>query len=393
MHRQGLVLAGGGARGAYEAGVVAYLFAEGDRALREHVNLKILCGTSVGALNISALAATAHAPEAGVTRLLSLWRSLSIDSLIPLSFGDLASVPGWLLGRNRREALFSGGAIKRVIGTAIDWSQIRANLDAGVIDALSITCTHVGSGRAVVFYEEREPRQRVWSRDPNVLGVSTQIGPSHARASAAIPFIFPAVHIDGDLYVDGGLRQNTPLSPALRLGADRVLVIGSGHGTPRREASWRAKAREGEAAHPLYLIGKVLDALMLDRVDYDLIQLNHFNQMLEHGAAAYGPEFVERLNDVVVEARGARYRVVPNLVLRPSRDVGVMAAEFIKSGALRSVRGLTSRLIRLMAQSATTEADLASYLLFDGAFAERLITLGLEDAHARRRELIEFFEA
>lgn len=391
MAKHGLVLAGGGARGAYEIGVLNYLMTEASPALKELARFKVLCGTSVGALNITALAATAHQPSVGISQLVERWKSLTLEQLLPLSFSDLMAIPGWLAGRNKREALFAGGPIKQVINSSVKWENIRNNLENGIIDALSVTCTQVSTGHAVVFYEERQLTPRPWSRDPHVRAVPTYIGQAHARASASIPLVFPPVEVEGALYVDGGLRQNTPLSPALRLGAESVLVVGVGHGRERRRHQ-DFQDREDAVFRPFYLLGKVLDALMIDRIDYDLIRLNHFNMLLQDGEEAFGKRFVERLNDIHSRTRHANYRVIPNMVLKPTRDIGTLAADFIRGGAFQGDRSLTSRMIRTMARSeASSEADLASYLLFDGGFASRLIELGMEDAHARRDALIEFF--
>lgn len=391
--KHGLVLAGGGARGAYEVGVLAYLLAEAAPELRAKARFKVLCGTSVGALNVTAVAATAHMPDIGVRKLVELWKGLTLDQLLPLSFSDLMAIPGWLAGKNRRDALFAGGPLKRIIHDSVPWESIRTNIDTGLIDALSITCTQVSTGHAVVFYEEKELVQRAWSRDPYVRAVPTYIGLSHARASAAIPLIFPPVEVEGALFVDGGLRQNTPLSPCLRLGAESVLVIGVGHGRERRRHS-DFRDREEAVSRPFFLLGKVLDALLIDRIDYDLIRLNHFNRLLLDGEEAFGKSFVKRLNEMSVRTRHAHYRYVPNLHLKPTRDIGMMAAQFIRDGRFQSDKSLTAKVIRSLARSeASSEADLASYILFDGGFARQLIELGMEDAHARRDALSQFFEA
>jgi NTE family protein len=395
MEHSGLVLAGGGARGAYEVGVLYYLFVHADAELRERARFDVVSGTSVGAINSAALAACADAPILGIRKLADTWRSLSLGELIPLSIADLLSVPAWFLGRQRREALFPAGPIEALVKKSIDWERIHVNLAAGHLNAFSVSCTHVPSGKTVVFYETRDGRPRSWSRDPHVRAVHTRIEPDHARASAAIPFLFPPVAIDGIPYVDGGLRQNTPLSPALRLGSTRILVVGMGaekvEPTVTRQ---RLKEWNEAVGRPIFLLGKVLNALMLDRVEYDLIHLEHFNLILRDGEHAFGQEFVERLNRIIGPVRGARYRVVPHLAIRPSRDLGRLAAEHVRSGALGADRSITSRMVRLLARAEPREeADLTSYVMFDGTFVDKLINLGIEDAHAQREALLRFFSA
>lgn len=399
----GLVLAGGGARGAYEAGVLYYLYCDGPAELRERARFKVLSGTSVGALNVSALASSAQSPTLGVKRLADLWRGLSLDSLLPMGVGDLVSVPTWLLGRKNRDSLLPGGGVKDFINKSIDWDQIHKNLAVGDLHAVSISCTHVPTGRTVVFYETRDGRSRPWSRDPHVTAISTRLGPSHARASAAIPLLFPPVSIDGIPYVDGGLRQNTPLSPALRLGSTRILVVGVSHEKrPRAEvppsgsgAGMASRPTVDALGRPIFMAGKVLNALMLDHVDYDLIRLEHFNRLIHDGEEVFGRDFVDRLNHVLHGQRGAHYRYIPHLTLRPSRDIGSMAADYARSPDFsRGDRGITARLIRTLARAEPrTEADLTSYLLFDGGFAQQLMELGMEDAASKREELLRFFDA
>jgi NTE family protein len=391
----GLVLAGGGARGAYEAGVLHYLYCDAPAELRERARFKVLCGTSVGALNVSALAAAASSPTLGVRKLTDLWKGLALDQLLPMGMSDLVSVSAWLLGRRTRESLLPGLGVKDFVNKSIDWEQIHRGLHAGDIDAVSLSCTHVPTGRTVVFYETRDGRERPWSRDPHVSAISTRLGPSHARASAAIPLLFPPVSIDGIPYVDGGLRQNTPLSPALRLGSTRILVVGVSHAKRQRpDLPHEQGVKVDSLGRPIFMMGKVLNALMLDHVDYDLIRLEHFNHLIRDGERVFGKDFVDRLNHVTHAQRNAHYRYIPHLTLRPSRDIGAMAAEYARGRAFKaSDGGFTARLIRALAHAEPrAEADLTSYLLFDGGFAQQLMTLGIEDAAAHREQLMRFFD-
>src|SRR5262249_51048456 len=145
----------------------------------------------------------------------------------------------------------------------------------------------------------------------------------------AIPFLFPALRVEDSYYCDGGLRLNTPLSPALRLGADRLLVIGLRHvPTPEEDA---ALATQRQTNYPTltYLTGKVLNALLLDHIDYDVDRLALMNAILEAGTQAYGPEFLPRINEAIERLRGTPYRVVQHVYLQPSRDLGVIAAECV----------------------------------------------------------------
>jgi len=383
----GLVLSGGGARGAYEAGIAYYLFVDGPSELRDAAHFSVLSGTSIGALSVSAIASALHQPSVGVRQFTELWRSLSLEQILHLKIGDIMSLPGWLMGRSKREAVFPGEPVKAILDEAIDWNQIHVNLANGLVDAISISATQVPTGKSVVFYETSDGRPRKFSRDPHVRPVHARLKVEHALASAAIPFVFPPVPLDGIPYVDGGLRQNTPLSPALRLGSDRLLVVGLG--THKSDGDDLPKHTN---ASPVNVLAKVLNALMLDHVDYDLIRLGHVNRLLGDGKEVFGEQFVDRLNQMVAPIRGAKYRIMPHVVLRPSRDLGVMAAQHVREQKLRSSRSLIARVVRTLARMESyDEADLVSYLLFDGGYCEKLINLGLEDAKARRDDLIRLF--
>ena len=383
----GLVLSGGGARGAYEAGIIYYLFVDGPRELREAAHFSVLCGTSIGALSVSALAASLHQPSVGIRQFIELWRTLSLEQILQLKIADVMSLPSWLMGRSSRESVFPGEPVRAILEDAIDWNQMHVNLANGLVDAVSISTTQVPTGKTAVFYETADGRPRKFSRDPHVRPVHARLRPEHALASAAIPFVFPPVPIDGIPYVDGGLRQNTPLSPALRLGSDRLLVVGLGTNKPDDGAL----PRQAKAS-PVNVLAKVLNALMLDHVDYDLIRLGHVNRLLSDGKEVFGEAFIDRLNQMVAPIRGAEYRIMPHVVLRPSRDLGAIAAQHVRERRLRSSRRLIARVVRTLARMESyDEADLVSYLLFDGGYCEKLINLGIEDAKARKDDLIRLF--
>ena len=228
------------------------------------------------------------------------------------------TLPGWIAGRGKKESIFPGGPVRRLIEDTIDWDQMHLNLADGYIDAVSLSCTQAPTGKTVVFYETSDGRPGAFSRDPNVRPVHARLSPDHALASAAIPFVFPAVPIDGIPYIDGGLRQNTPLSPALRLGSERLLVIGVG--TSQTDLEDTIEIGQASAS-PVFVLAKVLNALMLDHVAYDIVRLSHVNRLLEDGERAFGAQFIDRLNEMVSKVRGASYRKIPHVVLRPSRTL------------------------------------------------------------------------
>jgi len=255
---------------------------------------------------------------------------------------------------------------------------------------MSVTATSVSRGTAVVFVQRKGGGIPPWSRDPFVEARAAVIGPEHALASSAIPLMFRSVRIGDEFFCDGSLRQNTPLSPALRLGAERVLIISLKH---EPAAPRQVTQREEYPTTPV-LMGKILNALMLDHTDYDLDRLRRFNAILETGVEAFGPNFFTKMSEVTRRARGQEYRLVRDLVLRPSRDIGQIASDHTSRISVRSSvqTSLPTKLLHRLAQSQlVNEADLASYLLFDGEYCRELMTLAMEDCHQRREELIRFF--
>jgi NTE family protein len=404
--RRALVFSGGGARGAYEAGVVRYLLEELPRRLGRPIRFDILCGTSVGAIHACFLAATAHEDAARGARLVEFWTSMRIEDVLPLSRRDLLRLPRRLLGLRRVvEAMRGGAAPERLYGLlntealeklvlhAIPWRNIRANVREGRIDAVCVAATQIATGRVTIFMESRDQTVPEWTRDPNILPRPTRLMPTHALASAAIPVLFPAVRVASTYYVDGGLRLNTPLAPALRLGADRVLVVALRPHPSQAGDAALAEQRVADYGSPFFLFGKLLNALLLDHVDTDLARMHVMNEMLEDGARAFGPGFLEKLNAEAVKAGRNPFRPIRDLVIRPSADLAVLAGQILQSMGGERER---SPLLRLAARNLvegrrTPESDLLSYLLFDGEFLAPLAELGMRDARAREQELAEFF--
>jgi NTE family protein len=399
--RIGVVLSGGGSRGAYEAGVVLYLRERLRKLLGHHADLDIVTGTSVGAINASYLAATMDHPDRQASDLCDSWRSSRIEELISLKAHDLARAIPLLLGRDppppepgsfRYGGLLDTRGMERFVIRNCPWQGIRRNLKAGLFHAIAVSATHVGTGHTVVFTETRERPPDEWSRDPHVRHRVASIGPRHALASAAIPLLFPAVKIGRGFYVDGGLRQNTPMSPAIRLGADRLLVISLRHVPDAAEQARHNEEHEVAYPKPLFLAGKALNALMLDHIDYDLDRMTRLNHVLAAGEAAFGPTFSDVINAELVKVRGAPIRPLVARHVRPSIDIGKLAAEHVERGKVLVKGRVARKLIERMARGESRrENDLLSYLLFDGGFAATLIDLGYSDAAAMEPQLAELF--
>ncbi len=378
-----LVLSGGGARGAYEVGVLSHLFEAGPP------RIDIISGTSVGAINGAYLASAIHEPAAGMSRLRALWEALTLPKVLGFNPVQASRLPRVLFGGRRGAGLFDASPMSEIIRSGIDYPQLAANVRQGPLHAVTITATHVATGASICFVDRRPGSPPPLGLPAHVQVRSASIMPHHVLASAAIPVVFPPVFIQTDLYCDGGLRLNTPLSPAIRLGADKVLVIGLSSGTPGRSELVR-----GRFPGLPFLLGKVLNAFMLDHIGADLEELERVNTLLEDGVTAYGPDFVDRMNEVAA-ARGAPPRQpVRSLAIRPSLNIGQLAADFLRRerASLRQQFGRT--LLRALdVGEGSDSADLASYLLFDGRFARELIELGRRDAAAHRVELEAFLAA
>lgn len=400
-----LVLSGGGARGAYEAGVIRYIRDELPQRVRPHVRFEILCGTSVGAVNCCYMAATSHIPETQGQGLLNLWQNLQIDRVYQLGIREILNLPRFLLGsRGRGElddvigpgrlgGLFNTSPMEYMVKNEIPWSRLRVNLEEGFFKALAINATHIRSGRTHVFVEREGGGLPPWSTDPQIEARAVEIGPNHALASAAIPWVFPAVSIDGDIYSDGSIKLNTPISPALRLGADRLFVVGL---KSEDIGDWRISKephRIDTFPSAAYLLGKVLNALLVDKTEYDLKRLRRYNALISEGVEEFGDKFSHHLDGLMTKARGAPYREIDTLEVRPSVDIAEIASRHLQRGSIAARAGsLVGPLLHRLGDIGVGQAsDLLSYLLFDHEFASELIRLGMHDADMRRQQIIEFF--
>ena len=396
----GFVLSGGGSRGAYEAGIIHYLRTDLARRLGRHVPIDIVTGTSVGAINAAFLAATMDNPDSQAEQITSGWRALQLEELIGLKAKDILRGVKLLLGGDppppapgsfRYGGLLDTNGLERFVIRVIPWRGIERNLRSRHLHAMSVSATHVGTGHTVVFLSSAEPVPREWSRDPFVRHRAARIGPRHVLASAAIPLLFPAVKIGDEFFTDGGLRQNTPMSPAIRLGADRLLLVSLKH--VKKEPKQLQKEREEAYPKPLFLAGKALNALLLDHTEYDLMRMQRINMILDAGKASFGDRFAEMMNHELVRLRGAPLRRIQAVHIRPSEDIGAIAADFAQAGKVKVEGPIAKRLIaRLAGGEAKHESDLLSYLLFDGNFAAELIELGRRDAAKKEDELAALFD-
>jgi NTE family protein len=390
------VLSGGGARGAYELGVLRYALGTLAPRLGPDALPRIFCGTSVGAINACALAARAEAEDFGVSAVAARWESLRLEDIFRLGWGDLATLARWLIGRPAPDgvaSLLDAAPLADLVRDVILWRPLHDNIASGRVLAVTTSATDLETGHTVVF-AERNSEDPISKTDAAVEWVPVRLRPQHALASAAIPIVFPTVRVAGRIFTDGGVRQNTPIAPAIRLGCGRVLVIGlrANPAILSARASGRQDRREQQTlSSPLYLFGKVLDALLLDHVEADLANLRRVNSAL----TALNPAVLaEQPVALALVAAGGGLRPVRDLLIRPSQDLSRIAADVLLRPAVRGrLSGPAGYLMRRVGESAAAASepsDLLSYLLFDSEYAHELISLGERDARAHREQLEAF---
>ncbi len=395
----GIVLSGGGARGAYEAGVVAGIM---EVLKPKRAPFDVLCGTSVGALNAAYLASHAHVPDMNAPGLISQWQALDLnrhlkfdirgvlgrkhklDRSPPTAAGGGVTGPRYI-GRS----VLHTGAIDELVEHAVQWDHLRDNVQRGLVRALIVAALHITTGKTTLFAEMSGGASYKSRKDPRRTPLVGPISAEHILASAAIPLLFPARRVGSEYYCDGGVRYNTPISPAIRAGAERLVVITLLSADADEFDDTPLERRLAAYESPVFLIGKVLNALLLDPLNYDLQVLDRFNRLITLLETTLGPEDMKRVNAVLEDNRGLAYRKVETLVFRPSRDIGRMArarAKQIKSSMFSSWV-----LARTATLGAFWESDLLSFILFDKDFAHELIQLGRDDTVARAPEILRFF--
>ncbi len=371
--KSGVVLAGGGARAAYQVGV---LQAMKEMLPDQRVNpFQIICGTSAGAVNAGALAV--HADDFGraVDNLLEVWRHFEPHHVYRSDFPGVAInslrwFGGFLLGaffKNKRISLLDNRPLERLLARRLDFSRIEGNIKAGALDAVSITCSGYTSGQSCSFFEGSDQLEG-WQRSQRI-GIRTRIGVEHLMASSAIPFLFPPHKLNREFFGDGSMRQIAPVSPALHLGADRVVVIGTAkirHDSPERT--------RGDLYPTLAQIaGHVLNSIFLDSLAVDLERLERINRTIS---------CVDR---ETLKKMGLTLHHVDVLVLTPSEPLDSIAVKHV-----RSLPWTIRFLLRSVGAMRRGGANLASYLLFERGYCNELITLGYDDTIKRREEVEAF---
>ncbi|MEQ1504140.1 MAG: patatin-like phospholipase family protein [Myxococcota bacterium] len=367
MSRLALVLAGGASRGAYEAGVLRFVYGELAQRLGRPPWPDVVSGTSVGALNGAFV--VARDPD-GLAWIANRWRTIEIPQVFDVTYGDLVRSMRAALS-DRAFAVADPTPLRALVEDHFPTARARAMIAEHGLTWV-VGATDLGTGRHVLFVDRTTPPD--WPARPGVRVVHTQIGPQHALASGALPLLFPPVEIDGVLHVDGGLRQNTPLWPVLRDGADRVLVISLKRAT-------QDLARPPQPANLAFLVGKLLNALLLDPVEMDMLEAEHVNRLIDWGTHRFGQAFATGLEADL----GLRRAEI--LFLTPSEDLGAMAAHIFRT-CPPNVHGAALQLLERAAGRTGPDADLLSYIYFDKAFTGAIEALGYEDAKRQEEAIV-----
>jgi len=371
-----LIMTGGGARAAYQVGVL--------RAIAELTPtsspspFEIICGTSAGAINAANLATHAHDFRIAVSRLLNIWSNFHVNQVFRADLlGILKTGIHWiftmlsvgLLGRSDAMYLLDRKPLRQLLQHHFDPKGIQHAIDAGHLHALSITASGYTSHQSVSFFQGHHSLKN-WSRSRRT-GAHAIINVDHLMASSAIPLIFSPQRINREYFGDGSMRQIAPISPALHLGAERVLVIGNRQ--TNEDTTERIKAH----SHPTLgqIAGHALNSIFLDSLEADIERLERINKT------------ISLIPKMKLEAYDITLRKVDVLVVSPSRDLGAIATKYAQElpWTIRLLLGAIGGL-------RSTDSSLLSYLLFEKGYCHELITLGYQDAKAQKDQIREMLQ-
>lgn len=405
-----LILSGGGARGAYEAGVMHYIHSvlSVERKILHHFD--IYCGSSVGSINTCYLASASHLdPVTRGNTLYRTWKDLKQEQIYlrdvrSLSSFILRTMGGLTLNffrSPRKEYATSSTHFQGFFDTRpfpfflkhhISFRDLNKNVDEGVVTAVALTATNLRTDHMELFIKKKAGHPY---KGPYTVN-ETKLSFRHALASAAIPIFFPSIRINGTYYVDGGLRLNTPLSPAIQLGAEKILLIGL-HNTEERRS--QNEILDSDIPPTLgELIGKVLNSIFLDRADYDIEQLERINAILSWGKARYGENFLDEINKVASKIKKRKniekrsLKEIKALSIFPSRDIRKVFFECINEPRTfkQNFGAFEKMFLKILDVDIIRGQDFLSYLMFLPNYLGQLLELGYEDAKAKRDEIAEF---
>jgi NTE family protein len=368
--RAGLVLTGGGARAAYQVGV---LKAVRDILVNPSRNpFPILCGTSAGAINAASLAVLADDFTRAVGNLLEFWENMRCEQIYRTdAWHILRSGARWLgammlLSRHNPVSLLDCGPLRSLLEKNLPFEKIQEHIDSGALYAACVTASGYTSGQSVSFFQGGSGLEG-WERNQRI-GAAVSLKLEHLLASAALPFLFPAVKVHREYFGDGTMRQIAPVSPALHLGADRVLVVGTG-----RQSIDQARTRSNVYPSLAQIAGHALNSIFLDSLMVDIERLERINRTVK----LIPPEAM----------KASSLRTVKVLFVTPSQPLERLAARFV-----HELPATVRFLLRPTGALNRAGSNLASYLLFEQSFCRALIDLGYQDTLGREAEVREFFD-
>lgn len=366
----GLVMTGGGARGAYQVGVTRALY---EITKKREKLFEVITGNSAGALNAMYLSAHAENWDVATRNLVDLWRMLKPQNVYDLRGRTITDLGMKWVGGTVFGGLSSKGShvnhlldtapLRRLIKKEIDFEHIRKNIDNGNLHGISLTTTNYNSGSSVVFYEGN-PDIRDWARSDR-FSHRQPLTEDHLMASAAIPFFFPPVQVGESFYGDGCIRQTTPLSPAIHLGANKIIAVGVRY--PHNESRMRDLAFSPFSNPTIgQICGVMLNAIFLDSLESDV-------------------ERLLRINQLIAEGQHPELKAIPIFMIRPSRDLGKMTERLNERLPM-----ILKYLLKGIGVSDHEGLDLLSYLAFDESYTRPLIELGYEDTMKLKDEVQNF---
>lgn len=372
-----LVLSGGGARAAYQVGVLQALV----EILPDDIEnpFPIICGTSAGAINALAIAAHHGNFKSAVNTLAGVWRNLDVGQVYLHGWWDLFKGLGLLglslfnqgIGHQRPLSLLDNAPLWNLLGSVIHFDNIASAIASGKLHAVSVSAMGYTSGHSVSFFQGH-PDLHSWSRHRRS-GVATQLRLEHLLASSAIPTVFPAVRINREYFCDGALRQLAPISPALHLGAESLFVVGVSGNRTAAKANRRVPHRHSPSMGQI--VGHLFNSAFVDALEGDLEHMQRMNELLK------------LIPENVRNEQGIAFRPVDNMVISPTYPIDIIAG--------RNVRYLPKSLRFFMRSTGSTArgggATAASYLLFSNEFINELMALGREDTFAQAENILRFF--
>lgn len=369
----GLVLTGGGARAAYQVGVL--------RAISElipntaHNPFPILCGTSAGAINAASIAVSSDNFAQGVRHLEEVWANFHVNQIYRSDFQGVmgnalkctASLLSRKYGKRNAVSLLDNTPLRALLKDRFPFGNIQRSINKGTLHAIGITVSGYSSRESVTFFQAAKG-VTAWKRARRV-GLTSRIGVKHLLASSAIPFIFPAVKINREFFGDGSMGQLAPISPALHLGADKVLIIGV------QKAARIQSERISTSDYPplAQIAGHVMNSIFIDSLEVDLERLSRINQTIK-----LIPSHKLTENNVLL-------RPIESMVISPSKEINEIAQQYA-----RALPELMRFLYHTIGAMGPKGSALLSYVLFESSFCQALIELGYHDTLQQKDEVLQF---